>query len=1269
MKVKRVVGALLVALCAVFAASADVLVYDGVPLSDSAYGTPIAAGSNLAVYASITDSSMIGFTGKFLNTGTGTVKAFSEGLSYPDCFTATAIGGSWGLKTASSNLESNGRLQYRALETDVLPVDAGTLYVRVLIRSETGASGALKANCYHGVGLGQTKPSATNGGADNDTLADGSGYNLTRDGLYFAFKKDATGSGFAVVLRVKDHPDYVLVPNAQGSTTYLCVAEIKIAAGAGGKERVRAFAIPTADYVAGTAPYAATVGTEGIAESELLGSGATLSYAIFGGVYLTANKLVNFDEFMIATSLLDVLPTGVEALRLDSATVNKDADGFFVTATLAAGTGELVALVKAEDGTVITSQITASAVPGVPYTGALEGLESDMTYNVTVVAREGILEDTQFAGTIYTGDVWLEWVNDAQEEGLIPGTVQVCRSNASGAISVTYSFTGLTAVEGVNYAAPVGTVTIPAGETSALIQVEPLIDGNSQNDTTLAVALMEGPYFIAGDAVEVTVHNFDYPADYNIWISQELTGDASDANGWSFGRVPAATDKIWLSGYSPCTSLVWNAGVNGLSDTVAEWNQQSSFTGTVVFATQYPTVDGATFTQFNVTGDVNLQGGVWTHMSNRAFTDNTYRLYVEVGGNVTVGSNAKISTKGYGRKGNPTNGQGPYLAAYGGYAYCEKETRTSAFGSMLEPVDCAQWVYLGSQYFYAGGAVRLSVAGDLVVDGSIDSDSNGGGSSYAAAPGGSVWINAKSVSGAGTISADGARGGKTDGPSGAGSGGRIAVYTVEDLTMPVEKITAYGEGVSASSTISSGAGTVFLKSSAQTYGTLVVNSPLNSRNYGTGIYPPGGVAGLTPVMPGETWTFDSVILGGVGRLAVPAGTTLSLPNGLASVRSLDSARMCSIRVEEGGVLQLPPGKQTIRSGWMFNPAGAYSFNGDVDVVESGGIGLPKTYQTFAAGVGTVDITVHGDLYVDATSCLSVEEALHTLPNTTYGGAAHGGRSGYTKASAITYDSVFNPLMYGASWDASSYAGGLIKATVTGTLQLDGIASARGAADNSTAGVSGERCVGSAGSINITAGRLVGKGSMTVMGSLAYSGNYLGASAGGRIAIRLTHPEATFEGSDVPTFVANGRTRSQSSSYATGSSSAGTIYLQAGNQQERAGTIIIRNDNNANNPLTTPVPALGVGGDTPNSLVYATLVLENRAIAELTVGFALERLVINENTKLDLAGKRLRAVSAFVNGTKLGLGQYTAADLPASLSDSSGGGVLIVGGTKPLITIY
>jgi len=121
---------------------------------------------------------------------------------------------------------------------------------------------------------------------------------------------------------------------------------------------------------------------------------------------------------------------------------------------------------------------------------------------------------------------------------------------------------------------------------------------------------------------------------------------------------------------------------------------------------------------------------------------------------------------GYGGKGGASDSGAPGGGTYG------SATAPTAFGS--GGGNGADTTGGGSE---GGGALRLSVAGTLNVNGNISAngdtglqDDSGGGS------GGSVWISAGTLSGAGTISASGGDGVLYGG--GGGGGGRIAIYSL-----------------------------------------------------------------------------------------------------------------------------------------------------------------------------------------------------------------------------------------------------------------------------------------------------------------------------------------------------------------------------------------------------------------------------------------------------------------------------------------------------------
>jgi len=118
-----------------------------------------------------------------------------------------------------------------------------------------------------------------------------------------------------------------------------------------------------------------------------------------------------------------------------------------------------------------------------------------------------------------------------------------------------------------------------------------------------------------------------------------------------------------------------------------------------------------------------------------------------------------------------------------------------------------------------GGVIRLIVGGELLVDGRIEADgwpSTGGAAGSGA--GGSLWIDAASLAGAGQITASG---GDSPGNGGGGGGGRVAVFAcapIVGVTLDVGGGTTSGSppGYTPGSL-----GTAFV----QTTGAYVSSSP------------------------------------------------------------------------------------------------------------------------------------------------------------------------------------------------------------------------------------------------------------------------------------------------------------------------------------------------------------------------------------------------------------------------------------------------------------
>ena len=363
----------------------------------------------------------------------------------------------------------------------------------------------------------------------------------------------------------------------------------------------------------------------------------------------------------------------------------------------------------------------------------------------------------------------------------------------------------MTAVEGTNYEAPSGTATIQPGSSTVDIAVTPILDATTATDTTLSVNLATGYYLVGSpDSVEVVIENLETPAGKNVWVAS-AAGNASDAANWSQG-VPQAGDDILLDLFSTA-DMTWDLdATNGLSASVASWTQTSNYTGTVSFPINYTHVAGAIFTNFTVTGNVSVEGGTWTHPANASTED--YRLFVTVGGNLTVASGASITAtgKGYYNAGKNNGCHGGNANGVTGSTYGDPKYPT-AIGAC-------------NSTSAGGGAILLDVSGAVVLNGAVTAAGVTAHESYGGA-GGSILIDAPSISGTGSINANGAMGTKGDWYGYAGSGGRIALLTDGALAFPTNKVTAYGR-MTGSTGAGSGAGTIFLKKTGDAHGTLIV---------------------------------------------------------------------------------------------------------------------------------------------------------------------------------------------------------------------------------------------------------------------------------------------------------------------------------------------------------------------------------------------------------------------------------------------------------------
>ncbi|MCX6874644.1 MAG: hypothetical protein NTW21_12685 [Verrucomicrobia bacterium] len=372
----------------------------------------------------------------------------------------------------------------------------------------------------------------------------------------------------------------------------------------------------------------------------------------------------------------------------------------------------------------------------------------------------------------------------------------------------------------------------------------------------------------------------------------------------------------------------------------------------------------------------------------------------------------------------------------GGVGYDGEAGGLGGYGSPLQPADYGSaggTSTSGGPGGAGGGAIRLAVGGTLTVNGTLSVVGNGVSYNNAGGgAGGSLWLAVGEFAGSGTLSANGGNG-EASAHGGGGSGGRIAVYYGQDNF--TGGITA-GGGLGRQA---GGAGTIYRKSSAQTYGLLSCDNQGRAGAFTPLLMPQVcglAIAGNAVVYPqlGQALTCSSLDLGSGGQLTHLNGQQLR-------VNVLQDAVVQATGQLTASALGYPIGS-------MAGP-GAGSFGGDSG--SGGGYG----------GSGG-----HG-----------------------YEGQAGGSPNGNAAA----------PLDWGSAGGAGesgrrTAGGGVIHLNVAGTLTVDGSinANGQGSFDNDQGG-------GSGGSVWLNIGALAGTGSITANGGSG-QGSDAGGGGGGRVAI-------------------------------------------------------------------------------------------------------------------------------------------------------------------------
>ncbi|MHB2027039.1 MAG: beta strand repeat-containing protein [Elusimicrobiota bacterium] len=568
-----------------------------------------------------------------------------------------------------------------------------------------------------------------------------------------------------------------------------------------------------------------------------------------------------------------------------------------------------------------------------------------------------------------------------------------------------------------------------------------------------------------------------------------------------------------------------------------------------------------TFTQANIAGlgfsSVLVQsGGQLTHTPNGATKQSILNL--DVSGNFDLQAGASIAANGMGytggaggtcsSDGSAGNGPGGGFGgtgsnsgsggAHGGGGGADSGGLPggTSYDSITNPIDLGSGggggaalcgYYNGSQGSPGGGAVILSIAGTLTVDGVISADGgvSSGSNGEGGGGGGTINITAATLAGSGTIHANGTSPSVEN--TGGGGGGIIAIDVtgVDNSALTLDASAGQGGGTAGHA---GGAGTVAIKDPGQTEYNLRIGDP------GVTVQSSTTLSGLSlsfstislfgsivNFQPGSLVTADELIVSSTANVTAaslsfsPIGTNIEAggllilntqsisgpltveSGGVFSQNNLIPLGFNSVVIQPGGTLTHTP-NGSVRQSWL-----NLDVPGDFDIMAGASMGVNG--MGYPGGAG-------GSCSVGPGNGAGAGGGLGGSPAS---GGGHGGNGAGTSslAGGANYGAITSPVDFGSggggqsglcgyyNGSAGGAGGGTVILAVDGTLTVNGAINADGGNGNGSSGGGG------GGSINITASALAGTGSIHANGGPASSS----AGGGGGGIVTIYHTPGQFAG--------------------------------------------------------------------------------------------------------------------------------------------------------------
>ena len=481
-------------------------------------------------------------------------------------------------------------------------------------------------------------------------------------------------------------------------------------------------------------------------------------------------------------------------------------------------------------------------------------------------------------------------------------------------------------------------------------------------------------------------------------------------------------------------------------------------------------------TRIEVGGSLILSDGAWIYPYANDTNGATANLIIEDDLLVDATSGIDADYKGYRRGYGPGRSSATTGIRQGGGGYGgagsqgEGSFGGPAYGDPTQACQAGSGGSAAPTSGNGGGAIRLSVGGNAVIDGTLTA--RGAAGVYqggAGGAGGGISLTCDTLQGSGLIRVDGGAANET---AGCGGGGRIAVHydSVMQAAVPVPtvKFSAYAPPVAF--TYNEEMGTLYLPDTRFLAETLS-----GQRFWHTRLVIPGWVS----------WHPASLKLDGCA-ISLPTGFDLAVSGDLVLTNNarlhLKAAFTNSPAERYGQTLQIG-GDLYVGSGCWIQP--------DADQTNGAIVRIRVAGDALIAATG--GIQADGEGYLPRSGNLNGPGA----GKNSNSGGGYGGIGGYT-ADGIAYGlPEALPRHPGSPAGYNSHiaggGGGAIQLIAGGTVTLDGTLSANGRNGQWQGGAGG-----SGGAILVAGRRVTGAGTLVANGGNGTDSK--GAGGGGRIAV-------------------------------------------------------------------------------------------------------------------------------------------------------------------------